>query len=458
MDHDDAQPEPDERDLTQGPIPKHMVRLAAPMALGIVAIMTMNLVDTYFVGQISTDALAAMSFTFPVVFFLASLTMGLGIGVTSVVSRSVGSGERDRARRVTTDALALSVVIVAVISVVGYFSIEPIFGLLGAKAKLMPLIREYMSIWYFGAAMLVVPMMGNAAIRAAGDTRTPALIMIVVALLNIGLDPLLIFGVGPWDGMGIGGAALASVIARVIALIGSTYILWAREDLLTFEPPSFEEAMESWRAVLRVGAPAAATRSVVPLTNAVVTALVAKYGTEAVAGYGAATRVEAFALVISNGLSSSLGPLVGQNWGAGERERIYKAIGVTCATITGFAIVIYAGLWIFAEPIAGLFTDSQEAIDVMALFLMIVPLGHAFQGTFQGINNSFNAIDRPIVAAGLSLTRTVGLTMPLAWAGSYLFDIEGIFWGIAAANIIIGVISIIATKPVIDATADARGA
>lgn len=442
----------DERDLTRGSIPKHMVRLAGPMALGIVAIMAMNLVDTYFVGQLGTDQLAAMSFTFPVVFFLASLTMGLGIGVTSVVSRSVGSGERARARRVTTDALALSLGVVAVLSVVGYFTIEPIFELLGAEPKLLPLITEYMSIWYFGAAMLVVPMVGNAAIRAAGDTRTPAAIMIVVALLNVALDPLFIFGVGDWEGLGIGGAALASVVARVVALIASTWILRYREDLLTFEPPSWEQALASWRDVIRVGGPAAATRSLVPLTRAVITALVATYGTEAVAGYGAATRVEAFALVISNGLSSSLGPLVGQNWGAGSRSRIYEAILTTCGTITGFALVIYAGLWIFAEPIAGLFTDSEEAIDVLVLFLMIVPAGHAFQGSFQGVLNSFNAIDRPFVAAGLSAARTVGLTMPLAWVGSELFGLEGIFGAIVVANVIVAVTSGALVRPVMEGT------
>lgn len=443
----------DERDLTRGPLPKHILRLSGPMALGILAIMTMNLVDTYFVGQLGTQQLAAMSFTFPVVFFLAALTMGIGVGVTSVVSRAVGAGRHDEARRVTTDALVLAIMIVAVISVAGYFTIEPVFSLLGARPEVMPLIEEYMSIWYFGSVMLVVPMIGNAAIRSTGDTRTPAFIMIGVAVMNVVLDPLLIFGVGDWEGWGIAGAASATVGARIIALIGSTWILWRREDLITFAPPKLDVVLESWRKVGRVGVPAGATRSVVPLTNALITSIVAGFGTEAVAGYGAATRVEAFALVVSNGLTSSLGPLVGQNWGAGKKSRVYRGIVYTCLAVAAVSFIGWGIMYGFAEELAGLFTDSDEAIETFALYVSIVPLGHALQGAFRSMSNTWNAIDRPIPAAGLSLLRTVGLLMPLAWFGSQQFGVTGTFWGIMAANSIAGIVAIIGAKPVIESTA-----
>ncbi len=442
----------DERDLTRGSLAKHIVRLSGPMAVGILAIMAMNIVDTYFVGQLGTDQLAAMSFTFPVVFFLSSLTMGIGVGVTSVVSRAVGRRDHTKARRVTTDALVLATLVVAVISVAGYLTIEPIFELLGAAPKLMPMIEEYMSIWYIGAAFLVVPMIGNAAIRSTGDTRTPALIMICVAGLNVALDPLFIFGVGDWQGWGIGGAATASVVSRAVALVAALWILRRREDLISFDMPEMSSVLQSWREVMRVGAPAGATRSVVPLTNALITALIAGFGTEAVAGYGAATRVEAFALVISNGLTSSLGPLVGQNWGAGKKDRVYKAIIYTCSAVAAISFAIWGLLYGLAEPIGHLFTDSDEAVQVLVLFLAIVPLGHALQGTFRAMSNTWNAIDRPVPAAGLSLLRTVGLIAPLAWLGGELFGVVGIFWGIMIANSTAGIVAIIGAKPVIEST------
>ena len=444
-------PASDERDLTQGPLPKHIARLA-PMSIGIFAIMAMNLVDTYFVGRLGTDQLAAMSFTFPVVFFLSSFTMGLGVGVTSVVSRAVGQKRRDKARRVTTDALALSMVIVGVISVAGYLSIEPIFRLLGASPNLLPMIDEYMSIWYFGSVFLVVPMMGNSAIRATGDTRTPALIMVGVAIVNCVLDPIFIFGVGDWEGWGIGGAAGASVAARVCALVGSTWILWKREELIEFTIPPMKAVLNSWRQVMRVGLPAGATRSVVPLTNAFITSLVAEFGTEAVAGYGAATRVEAFALIISNGLTSSLGPLVGQNWGAGKKSRVYRAIVYTCGAVAVVSIAGWGVMYAFAEPLAKIFTEAPKAVETFALFVAIVPLGHALQGAFRSMSNTWNAIDRPYPAAGLSLLRTVGLIAPLAYFGSYIMGLPGLFWGIMIANSVAGIVAILGAKRVIEST------
>lgn len=442
----------DDRDLTRGSLPKHIARLAGPMALGILAIMAMNLVDTYFVGQLGTDQLAAMSFTFPVVFFLSSLTLGMSVGVTSVVSRAMGRKDQAKARRVTTDALALATLVVAVISVGGYLTIEPVFEMLGAAPKLMPMIEEYMSIWYFGAAFLVVPIIGNAAIRSTGDTRTPALIMLVVAGLNVLLDPLLIFGVGSWEGWGIGGAATASVISRGVALVAALWILRHRENLISFDLPDPADVLRSWREVMRVGAPAGATRAVVPLTNAFITALIAGFGTEAVAGYGAATRVEAFALVASNGLTASLGPLVGQNWGARQKGRVYKAIIYTCSAVAVVSFGMWALLWGFAEPIGELFTDSDEAIAVFALFVAIVPLGHALQGTFRAMSNTWNSIDRPIPAASLSLLRTVGLIAPCAWVGAEYFGIAGMFWGIMIANSAAGIVAIVGAKPVIEST------
>jgi putative MATE family efflux protein len=442
----------DERDLTQGSLARHIVRLAGPMALGILAIMAMNVVDTYFVGQLGTDQLAAMSFTFPVVFFLSSLTMGMGVGVTSVVSRAVGRRDHDKARRVTTDALALATLVVGVISVGGYLSIGPIFELLGAQPKLMPMIEEYMSIWYLGAAFLVVPMIGNAAIRSTGDTRTPAFIMIAVAIMNIVLDPLFIFGIGSWEGWGIGGAATASVVSRGFALVASTWILRYREDLISFDLPDMSAVLQSWREVMWVGAPAGATRSVVPLTNAFITAIIAGFGSDAVAGYGAATRVEAFALVISNGLTSSLGPLVGQNWGAGQKRRVYRAIIYTCSAVAVVSFAIWGLLYGFAEPLAHLFTDDDGAVEVFVVFVAIVPLGHALQGAFRSMSNTWNAIDRPVAAAALSLLRTLGLIAPLAWLGAEHFGVDGTFWGIMLANSIAGIVAIAAARPVIEST------
>ncbi|MEL6765514.1 MAG: MATE family efflux transporter, partial [Cyanobacteria bacterium J06607_6] len=171
--------------------------MTLPMVGGVFAIVAFNLADTFFVGQLGTQQLAAVSFTFPVVLLLGSLAMGLGIGASSVIARAIGEGDRDRVRRFTTNSLLLALTAVILFVLLGLATIDPLFTLLGATPEQLPLVREYMQIWYFGMVFLVVPMVGNSAIRAAGNTATPSLIMTMAAGLNILLDPLLIFG---WAG------------------------------------------------------------------------------------------------------------------------------------------------------------------------------------------------------------------------------------------------------------------
>ncbi|XDE60458.1 MATE family efflux transporter [Arthrospira platensis BEA 1257B] len=180
--------------LTQGSVTSTLINLTLPMIWGVFAIIAFSLADTYFVAKLGTRQLAAMSFTFPVVTLLGSVSMGLGIGAASVIARAIGEGERDRVRRLTTNSLSLSLLMVSVLVVLGISTINPVFQALGASPDILPFIREYMTIWYGGVIFLVVPMVGTSAIRAAGNTFVPSVIMTVAAVVNIILDPIFIFG------------------------------------------------------------------------------------------------------------------------------------------------------------------------------------------------------------------------------------------------------------------------
>ena len=186
---------------------------------------------------------------------------------------------------------------------IGSLTIEPVFRLLGATDDVLPLIKEYMEIWYLGVIVVIVPFVGNSAIRSNGDTRTPALIMICMVLLNGVLDPIMIFGWGPVPEMGMHGAALATVISRAIGLILSLYFLRYRDDLLSVKIPSFKKMYESWKGILFIGLPAAATNLVVPFTTALITELVATKGAAAVAALGVAARIDVLAIAVVVALS-----------------------------------------------------------------------------------------------------------------------------------------------------------
>ena len=175
--------------LTEGSVGMGLIKLTLPLIWGVFAVIGFSLADTYFVAQLGTRELAAMSFTFPVVTILGSIAMGLGTGTASIIGRAIGEGNHYRVQRLTTDSLMMSLPIVAIFALFGLATISPLFTALGAGAEVLPLVRDYMSIWYIGIICLVVPLVGNSAIRASGNTAVPSLIMIVAAAVNVALDP-----------------------------------------------------------------------------------------------------------------------------------------------------------------------------------------------------------------------------------------------------------------------------
>ena len=220
------------RDLTQGSIPKALFSLAGPMILGIIAIKSVAVIDTYFVAKLGILELTALSFSFPVAMTVTSIAIGLGAGASSVVSRAVGANNLDDAKRLTTDALILAMLLVSAIAIAGYIFVRPLFSLLGANGEVLNLIVRYMQIWFAALPFVVIPMVANAVLRAVGDAFWPSLIMIMSAFINIGLTPLLIFGWGPIPAYHIEGAAYGTFIAQVFATMFVIWLVIGREHLL----------------------------------------------------------------------------------------------------------------------------------------------------------------------------------------------------------------------------------
>ncbi len=430
-----------QRELLEGPVGPTILKMAWPMLLGILAIVLFNVVDTFWVGQLGARELAAMSYTFPVVMVVMSLSMGVGIGTTAVVARAIGHGDRDQVRRLTTHALVLANSVVLVVAAVGLMTIDELFSLLGAEPETLVLIEQYMTPWYWGVGFLVIPMVGNSAIRATGDTKTPSLVMLVAGIFNAILDPFLIFGWGPAPELGLAGAALATVGSYIGAFVAAMWVLIKREKLLTFAKPKLSEVLDSWKRILHIGLPAAGTNLLSPLSAGILTRLVSSYGPTAVAAYGVGTRLEGFAMVGIGALSTAMTPIVAQNLGAGQHARIREAIrfGSKAALVWGAgAAILFAGA---AGPIASIFSADPEVVHLAGTYLLFVPISFGALGLAQVIGTSFNALDEPLYAAGLVAIRLVLLTVPLAWLGAQISDLTGLFWGIAAANLVIGALA-----------------
>ncbi len=413
--------------LVSGPVGRILVQLTWPMVIGHLGMVAFNLADTFYVGRLGTRELAALSFTFPVVMVVSSLAIGLGIGTAAVVSRAIGEGDEHKVRRLTTDSLILALIIVAAFVGLGVLSIDPVFRLLGAKPDLLPLVKEYMRIWYLGMIFVVVPMVGNNAIRATGDTKTPTAIMLVAVLINVALDPLLIFGPGPFPRLEIAGAATATVISRATTFFVALWVLGRRERMLTARFESVKAVLHSWGKVLYIGLPSAATRMIVPIGIGIITRIVSAYGAEAVAAYGVASRVEFFALMVLMSLGAVFAPFTGQNWGAGRLNRVRLGMRLSERFSLIYGLGAFVLLAAAAHPVAGFFTRNPDVIAGIKLYLRIVPLAYGLQGILVVAGAALNALNKPLHAASLVFAQMIVVFVPLAYLGSRLFGLAGVF-------------------------------
>jgi len=231
---------------------KTLRTMTVPMILGMVMLMTFGLVDTFFVSLLGTNELAAISFTFPVTFTVISLNIGLGIGTAAVIGHLLGKNELAKAKLTATAALMTVFGLVGLLCIVGYHTIPLIFSWLGADDTLIPLIYEYMSIWYFAAVLLAIPMVGNSVLRAVGDTKSPSIIMASSGALNALLDPLLIFGWGPVPALEIQGAAIATAISWGVGVVWVLLLLHKRA-LMTARLLNLKEYQVHVSGVLKIG-------------------------------------------------------------------------------------------------------------------------------------------------------------------------------------------------------------
>jgi len=424
--------------LTDGAIGPTLLRMTAPMLVATASIVVFNLTDTYFIGLLGGAELAAISYTFPVVMLLGGIIMGLGMGAGSAVARRVGANDHRRTVSLSVSVLILGFALAALVLPLGLFTFEYVFSAMGADNGTLPLIYEYMSVWYAGTLFFIAPMLGNAVIRATGDTKSSMITMVLAAAANIVLDPILIFGAGPIPALGIAGAAWATIIARAATLAVTIHLLRQRIGFDGLKDCRFGEIVSSWKEILAVGGPAVGVNALLPIGLGAITAMVSLSGQEAVAGFGVGSRVEAFAFMPVMSLSAALMPLVGQNRGAQRYERIEKAVFFAQNTALIWGCAVYLAALAAAPGLASVFAGEEvirrSAVWYMRFGMLSLPL----IGVFHLSVISFNALGRPGPAAVLNLSRIFVLALPLAYAGHLLFGLAGVYFGMAAGTVIGG--------------------
>jgi putative MATE family efflux protein len=424
--------------LVEGPIGAHLVRLSVPMIWGILAIISFQLVDTYYISRLGAAQLAAIGFTFPVTMTVFSLIIGMGIAMSSVLSRKIGGGNHHDVIRIATHGLILAALAAIILTVIGFAILNPLFHALGADEAMMPMIRDYMTIWLLGVIFIAIPIVGNSAIRATGDTLIPALSMISASVLNAIIGPFLIFGLAGFPRLEIRGAAIATLISYILAMSLSLYVLYARKKLIFREGLSLDRFGESAKQLLAIAIPAGIASLIQPFTQGVITAILASYSIHAVAAYGVVTRIEAMAFVIIMALATGMSPVLGQNMGAGKIERVRETLRLALLFCVGWSFFMAIILGIFAQHLAAVFSGNPEIIHYTALYFWIVPFSYAAGNLVQGWGAALNAIGRARQSAMMIIIKMIILQIPLALLCNKLWGAGAVFASIAAVNVATG--------------------
>ena len=429
--------------LVKDKISKTVLRMAIPMLAGTFAMNAYNLTDTWFVSRLGTNALAAMSFTFPVVMLLGFIMRGLGTGAMTVVAHALGRGKHQTAARITTHATFLSSILALCLTVAGLFTIKPLFTQLGATGEVLVFTQQYMWIWYFGLVIRVVQMMFADIIIGTGNTKAVSLLMVAGTVLNFILDPMMIFGLWGCPKMGIQGAAMATVISEALVLVAAFYFIHKKYQLILFVSHSRRRIVASWRRILRIGIPTTLSSILTPVSAAVVIKIVSRFGQAAVAAIGVASRIEMFAFMIPMTVGMSLVPFVAQNYGARRFDRI-KAVQEGAMLFALIFGCIIAGVFLFiARPLGELFSSDPEVVNILVQYIYITCFGYGFLEVHRYAGFCMIGIHRPISSAFLNTIRVIVLMIPLAYFGAKLFGISGIFWGRLITDICSAAIGIV---------------
>lgn len=400
--------------LVTGSIPGHLVSQTTPAVIGVAAIMSIGIVDAYFIGQLGSAPLAAISFIFPVAVASTSLGVGVMVGINSVVSRALGEGDFENAARRANFGIVFACLCGLVMGAGLWLLIDPIFAAMNAPAHLMPLIRAYMAPYAMGFPLSLAIMGFNGVLRGQGEARRTSTVSIAYAAANWVLNPILITGAFGIGGYGIAGSAYATVTGWAIGVGTAIWLLRGTPLPLDLARLRDCDLLDPARAIIRVGLPAAFSNAINPLGLSILTALVALEGEAAVAGFGAAGRLQSFVIVPLLGLSGAIGAIVGQNWGAGRDDRAHEAVRYAFGFCIAWGLAVAIAMMAAGETFARFFTSDPEVITEFDMYLKIAAWGYAGFGLLIVGNGIMNAVDRAGYALGQSVVRVFLVMLPVA--------------------------------------------
>ena len=417
--------------ILQGPIAGALMRLAGPVVLANVFQTLYQLTDTFWVGRLGAEAVAAVSFSFPVIFLFIAVAGGMTIAGTILVAQAEGRGDARQVNYVAGQTYAIVMLLSVVLAGAGYALAQPLLALMGAQAEVLGPAAEYLRLSYLGLPFVFGYFVFQALLRGVGDVKTPLYIVGATVLLNLVLDPLFILGWGPVPAMGVAGAAAATIGTQGLAAAVGAWMLFSGRRPIHVRWGDLRPDLAVAGRIVRLGFPASVDQAMRALGLTVLVTLVAGFGSDAVAVYGVGTRIFSFVLIPALGLGIATSTVVGQNVGAGQRGRARRT--TTIGAWIAFGTMTAAGVlaFVFAEPLVAAFVpDEPDVIREGARFLRIMAPAWGLIGVQVVIGGGFSGAGRTYVSMLISIASLWVIRFPLAWFLSSRGDLgtDGIWW------------------------------
>ncbi len=434
-----------EKNFTSGSINRAIVLLAIPMILEMTMESLFAVVDIYFVGKVGVNAIATVALTEAVVMIIYAFSMGFSMAATALVARRTGEHKPEAAAEAAGQTILLTMVISTVCSVIGVIFPREILSLMGGEDDLIREGYQYTQIMLAGNATVMLLFINNSIFRGAGDASIAMYVLIISNVLNIILDPLFIFGIGPFPELGVAGAAVATNIGRGTAVIIQLYVLFGKSSQVKIRWEHFKPNLGLIRHIVNIALGGIGQYLIGTLSWLFLVRISAHFGSQVLAGYAIAFRIIVFTILPSWGLSNAAATLVGQNLGAGHADRAEQSVWQCAWYNMLFLAFIGLVFFIFAEDLVALFTGDSEVIHYGSMALRYICAGYVFFAYGMVIGQSFNGAGDTRTPTLINLFCFWFFELPLAYLLAITLDFgpRGIFIAIAAAVVLLAVVSVI---------------
>jgi len=431
--------------FTEGSIYKHIITMSVMSAVGLLSIFIVDLVDLYFLSLLGEIQMAsAIGFAGTILFFTIAVSIGLMIAMGALVAKAIGAKKVNKAKQLTTNIFTLSILLGSFIGYFVWFYTPEILSLMGAKGRTLELATSYLEIIVPSLPILTIGMAAAGALRSVGDAKQAMFVTLVAGIINAIFDPILIF---VFD-MGIAGAAWASVLARIGMMFYALYFIIKKHDLIAkFD---FQKFKADIHEISSVAIPAILTNIATPIGNAYIIFVLADFGDESVAGFSIIGRITPVAFCLVFAISGAVGPIIGQNHGAGLYDRVKQTIAKSFVIITLYCLIISTILFLVKGQIVSVFKATGEAENLIILFCIWVAILTIFRGFIFVANASFNNLGKAKYSTIMNFGKATLGTIPFVYYGAEFYGAFGIMLFEAIGAIVFGLIASILAFSVVN--------